>query len=394
MKKIAFFNPFSGISGDMTLGACVDAGMDFNKLAESIAKLNIDDYRLDHEKINSKGISATRVIVETSESHHHRGLPQIEKIITESGLADEIKKNALDVFRTLAQAEAEVHDMPIEEVHFHEVGALDSIIDIVGACVCFHELEIDEIHSSSVALGGGTVKCAHGLLPVPAPATARLIEGIESHGGPVDRELTTPSGAAILKALGSGFGPMPPMRVLSQGYGAGSMELEHPNVLPLIIGESDTPKGHYEKIIVIETSIDDMTAEAIGALTEKLLSEGAKDVYTTPLMMKKNRPGTLLTILCDNKTSTELGNTLLSESSTRGYRIRTENRYCLEYSIHEVTTRFGIVRFKVSFIDHTSKKIKPEYDDVKRIAFETKRPFSDINHEITQDGLDKLRNID
>lgn len=385
MKKIAYFNPFSGISGDMTLGACVDAGMDFDNLAESIAKLKLDGYKLSREKVVRKGIAATRVIVDIEESHHHRGLPQIEEIINNSDLSDDIKHDAIAVFRTLGQAEAAVHEMPIEKVHFHEVGAMDSIIDIVGACVCFHTMGIDEIYSSSLALGGGTVKCAHGLMPVPAPATVRLIEGLPSHGGPVDKELTTPTGAAILKTLATGFGSQPAMTVKSVGYGSGTMEFEHANVLPLIIGEAVSFKGRFEQITIIETSIDDMTGEQIGALCDKLMTEGAKEVYTSPLFMKKNRPGTSIVVMCDDTSAPKLGNILMAESSTRGYRIRYENRYCLDYEIKQVDTKFGKISVKFSEVEPGRMKIKPEYDDVKRIADEANLSFSDVYNQIMRE---------
>lgn len=383
-RKIAYFNPFSGISGDMTLGAFVDAGLPFDTLVEKLKSLNLDGYELSSESVSRHGITATKINVEIEETHHHRHMSTIEKIINGSSLDVSVKKNALDVFQNLADAESNVHGISVEMVHFHEVGAVDAIIDIVGACIAIHELGITEIYSAPLALGGGTVECAHGIMPVPAPATAKLLEDIPCYGGPADFELTTPTGAAIVKTLATSIGFMPPMSVESTGFGAGSKEFDHANVLHLIIGKSEESFGIREQICEIETNIDDMTPEEIGWLTEKLLAEGAKDVCVTPVQMKKNRPGVKLSIMCAPGDESKFGFILLRDSSTRGYRIRIENRIRLSSEILIYKTRFGDVRIKKSIIDDKHVKYKPEYDDIRRIADEHGMSFGDVRDAVME----------
>jgi uncharacterized protein (TIGR00299 family) protein len=384
-RKIAYFNPFSGISGDMTLGAFVNAGLPFDTLVEKLKSLNLDGYELSFESVSRHGITATKINVDIKETHHHRHLSTIEEIINKSSLDDSVKKNAIDIFRNLAKAEADVHGIPVEKVHFHEVGAVDAIIDIVGACVAIHELGITEIYSAPLALGGGTVKCAHGIMPVPAPATAKLLQDIPCYGGPADFELTTPTGAAIIKTFSAAFGFMPPLSVESTGFGAGSKEFDHANVLHLIIGKAEESFGIREQICEIVTNIDDMTPEAIGWLTEKLLAEGAKDVCVTPVQMKKNRPGVKLSIMCAPGDESKLGFILLRDSSTRGYRIRIENRVRLSCEILTHKTRFGDVRIKKSTIDEQHVKYKPEYDDIRRIADEQGMSFGDVRDAVMEE---------
>src|SRR5260221_12200302 len=299
--KYAYFDCFSGISGDMTLGALVDGGVSVEQLPGELQGLNVPGWELSTEKVWKNGMAAPYAKVRTQDPQTHRSLSTILGIIEKSTLAPSVKERAAAIFTKLGEAEAAVHDVPLEKIHFHEVGAVDAIVDIVGACIGFGALGIESFACSALNVGGGTAKMAHGVLPVPAPATARLLLGKPTYSNGVQKELVTPTGAAIVATLCSSFGPQPPMSVTSIGYGAGTADLEgQPNVVRIMIGEATekTVAGFDEEISVIEANLDDMNPQIYGYFQEKALTAGALDVYTTPVQMKKNRPGILLTFLC------------------------------------------------------------------------------------------------
>ena len=295
--KIAYFDCFSGASGDMILGSMIDAGLSPHLLREELRKLQIPTVRLKVKKVLKGGISATQVIVEgRDETRSHRNLKELLRIVERSHLEPEVKKKSKEIFQRIASVEAKIHRKPMEEIHFHELGGLDSVVDIVGSVWGLWQMGIDELYVSKINVGTGFVKCEHGILPVPAPATLALMKGKPIYSSGVERELLTPTGAAILTSLGSQFGEMPPMSLERIGYGAGRDDLPHPNLLRLIIGTSTATSGK-ERVVVIETNIDDMNPQFYDYIMEKLLAMGVLEVFVTPIMMKKNRPATLLTVI-------------------------------------------------------------------------------------------------
>ncbi len=300
--KLAYFDCFSGISGDMTLGALVDAGVSVDLLRTELQSLDVPGWQIASEKVWKNGMSATHIKVTTEDTHTHRSLTTILDIFDQSKLSTPVRDRAAAIFRKLGEAEAAVHDVPIEKIHFHEVGAVDAIVDIVGACVGFSALGIEKFACSALNVGGGTAKMAHGVLPVPAPATAKLLIGKPTYSSGVQKELVTPTGAAIVSTLCDSFGPQPPMTVAAIGYGAGTTDLEgQPNVMRLMIGEANSAYntfGAEETIRVLEANLDDMNPQVYGYFLEKALAAGALDVFATPVQMKKNRPGFLITVLC------------------------------------------------------------------------------------------------
>ncbi len=324
--NLAYFDCFSGISGDMTLGALIDAGCDVAHLRKELTALEVAGWELSAEKIWKNGMAATYAKVQTEDQSKHRSLTDILEILKKSQLAPQVRGRASAIFQKLGEAEARVHDVPLEKIHFHEVGAVDAIVDIVGACIGFESLGIDRFACSPLNVGGGTAKMAHGVLPVPAPATANLLQGKPTYSNGVQRELVTPTGAAIVAALCDAFGPQPPMTVSAIGYGAGTADLEgQPNVLRIMIGETTekTVPGYDEEISVIEANLDDMNPQIYGYFLERALAAGALDVYTTPVQMKKNRPGTLLTVLCKPQDTNALTLLIFSETTTFGVRTTT-----------------------------------------------------------------------
>src|SRR3989441_6209870 len=319
--KLAYFDCFSGISGDMTLGALVDAGCDLEHLRAELRGLQVPGWELSAEKVWKNGMAATYVKVKTEDQSKHRSLGAIVEILQKSELAAQVRERAAAIFAKLGEAEARVHDVPLEKIHFHEVGAVDAIVDIVGACIGFHALGIEKFTCSALNVGGGTAKMAHGILPVPAPATANLLQGKPTYSNGVQKELVTPTGAAIVATLCYSFGPQPRMSVPSIGYGAGTADLEgQPNVVRIMIGEAaeKSVAGFDEEIAVIEANLDDMNPQIYGYFLEKALASGALDVYTTPVQMKKNRPGTLLTVLCRPESVDALMKLIFAETTALG----------------------------------------------------------------------------
>jgi len=383
--KIAYFDCFSGAAGDMIVGACLDAGVDSCMLLAELAKLGLD-HEMDIQvgKTSRKGISATtfnptcKTPAHFHESHpsfhsphqHGRHLPEIRDLIIGCGLSETVQKKSLAIFERLAQAEAKIHGIEVDQVHFHEVGAADAILDIVGACVGLELLGVEKVLCSALVTGTGTVRCQHGVLPVPAPATAELIRGIPVQAGTVEMELLTPTGAAILTTLCTAFGSIPPMQIERIGYGAGQKENPHiANVLRLLVGETDIQAGEgADEVVVLEANLDDTTGEQIGYATERLLSEGALDVFCVPIQMKKNRPGTLLSVICCMDDYPRMQDVLFQETTTFGVRRTVCQRQILSRSYETVETEYGAIRIKIGCQGDRMICTSPEFQDCQQAA--------------------------
>lgn len=379
--KLAYFDCFSGISGDMTLGALVDAGVSLDHLREQLRGLDVPGWEVSSEKVWKNGMSSTYVKVKTEDQSKHRSLTAILDILEKSKLSPRVREQASAIFRKLGEAEASVHDVPIEKIHFHEVGAVDAIVDIVGACIGFEALGIEQFACSPLNVGGGTAKMAHGVLPVPAPATAKLLQGKPTYSNGVQKELVTPTGAAIVATLCTHFGPQPPMSVSAIGYGAGTADLEgQPNVVRIMIGEAaeNVVPGFDEEISVIETNLDDMNPQIYGYFQERALAAGALDVYTTPVQMKKNRPGMLLTLLCRPHDTAALMDLIFTETTTFGARTYRAQRRVLPRESVNVHTQFGDVRVKISRVNGHIRHAAPEFEDCKTLAEQHHVPLQQI----------------
>jgi len=372
--RIAYLDAFSGISGDMTVGALLDAGAPAAPLIDALEALETGA-KFEVEKTRRGGVTASkfRVIV-PAEAPAHRHLKHILGMIDKSPLTDRAKQNASNVFRRLGEAEARVHGVPVEKVHFHEVGAVDSIADIVGACVALDLLGIGEIHTSAINVGSGTVNTEHGMLPVPAPATAALLEGKPIYARGPAVELTTPTGAALVATLSAHFGALPAMSILSIGYGAGDRDFkDQPNVLRVLVGDRTTAT-EATLVSVIEANIDDSSPQVLGYALERLLEAGALDASFSPLQMKKNRPGALLRVIAKPEHQEHLADIIFAETSTLGLRIYPAERRVEERRIIEVETPHGKVRMKVS--GHGAAT--PEYEDCRALAIQTGTPLPKI----------------
>ncbi len=379
---LAYFDCFSGISGDMTLGALVDAGVSIDALRSELAKLGLPGYRITAEKVMRLGIAATKVQVIVDEKRQEtRHLPEILEIISSSSLVPSIKEKSSLIFRRLADAEAKVHATTPDKIHFHEVGAVDAIIDIVGAVIGLELLNITTAISSPVNVGSGTIETSHGLLPIPAPATAELLTGIPFYQSDTRFELATPTGAAIVSTVASSFGLLPQMRVDRVAYGAGSQNIPiRPNVLRLMIGE---PAALYDEdsSIVIETNIDDMNPQVYDYVIEKLMLQGAQDAFLTPIVMKKGRPAVLLSVLTDQAKRDAVLDTVFRETTSIGVRIREVGRKKLSREIREVDTIYGTIRVKVSTRGDDILSATPEYENCRRIAEEKQVPLKQVIEE-------------
>ena len=380
--KIAYFDCFSGISGDMTLGALVDAGVELSALEAELRRLNLPNWKISAEKVKRGAIFATQVKVEAAETHHHRGLTEILRLIGQANLAPRIAERATRIFRRLGEAEAKVHHVDVEKVHFHEVGAVDAIIDIVGAAIGFELLGIDEFACSPLDVGTGNVKTAHGMLPVPAPATAELLRGSPTYSSGIAKELVTPTGAAIATTLATRFDEMPAINLQTIGYGAGSADLaDRPNVLRLLVGDAvGMEKGERwdVPVTVIEANLDDMNPQIYGYFVEQALAAGALDVFSTPVQMKKNRPGILVTLMCESASVNKLIDLIFRETTTIGVRTHEVRRRTLEREIVPVATPLGEVRMKVSRMNGTMLNATPEYEDCRQIAAQKGVPLKQV----------------
>jgi len=427
--KIAYFDCFSGAAGDMILGALIDAGLDFKLLESELAKLKLPGYHLTAERVSRSAIGGIKLDVHLEHTHdqehhnhdhhgdhehkhhhehhhehagkhehsqehshdhthankhepsheHERNLLDILKLIDESPLPDAVKHNASRIFRRLAEAEGSVHGKPPEEVHFHEVGAVDSIVDIVGAALALYLLGIERLYCSPFRMGTGSVTCAHGELPVPVPATVKLLRGCPVIQTDTVGELTTPSGAAILSTLAEGFGPMPECRIISDGYGAGTRDTPgRPNLLRVIIGETDAAGYDADTVSIIEANIDDMSPEYFGAIADRLLATGALDVTLAPIQMKKGRPAFLISVISPPDKAAQLQEILLRETSTFGVRVRQEQRMKLQRREQTVQTPYGEIRIKIGLLNGKRIKAKPEYEDCVRAANSHNVPFVEV----------------
>jgi len=384
--RIAYFDCFAGISGDMTIGALIGAGVDPQALEQELARLGLEGYALRFGQKVVHGITAVDfdVLVEPRKHHeHHRSYAGIARMIEQSGLSEKVKARSLAIFRRLGEAEAKVHNTTLDQIHFHELGAVDSIIDIVGAAIGLEMLGVEEVYVSRLPAGHGFVKAAHGVLPIPAPATVELSKGLPIYPVDVGGELVTPTGAAIVSTLGASFGQMPEMRIESVGYGAGKKEFPFPNLLRVYIGTVEKrPQTHT--ITSLETNIDDMNPQFYDYLMERLFEKGAMDVFLTPIQMKKNRPATMLTVLCPPEREAEILPILFSETTTLGVRVSHMERYCLNREWHEVKTPYGTVRVKVASLQGSVQTAEPEYEDCKRLAREKQVPIKQVYQAATQ----------
>ncbi len=449
--RIAYLECFSGISGDMFLGALVDAGVSPRLLEDAVsalglgAKLEISrvircgisatkadvwvddekdmpreeywakqdrvardrverapspakadhehDHHHDHEHHHADEPSRAGVPAPHEHAHAHRGLKEIRKIISSAAISDSAKKTTISIFEALGAAEAKIHRVPIEEIHFHEVGAIDAMVDIVCAAVGVEALGVDEIVCSPLNVGGGTVKCAHGTFPVPAPATVELLKNAPVYSSGVQAELVTPTGAAIVKTLVQRFGAFPEMRIEKSGYGAGSREFDgHANVARLVIGEAASAhaaRTASETITVLEANVDDLNPQVFGYVMDRLFEEGALDVFGMPVQMKKNRPGTLLTVLCKPEAAEKLAELIFVETTTLGVRRREEVRQTLARRWENVRTQWGEVRIKIASMNGTVTNYAPEYEDCRRLAAEHRVPLKTVMQEASQQYLGK-----
>ena len=385
--RIAYFDCFSGASGDMILGSLIDAGLSAQRLRRELKKLRIPTVHLKAEKVLKRGLAATQVTVEgRNEKRSHHNLKEILKIIERSSVEVGVKEKSAEIFERIALVEGKIHRMSKEEIHFHELGGLDSIVDIVGSVWGIRQLGIEKIYVSKVNVGGGFVTCEHGVLPVPAPATLSLMEGKPIYSSGVERELFTPTGAAILTTLGSEFGSMPLINVDRIGYGAGRDDLPHPNLLRLIIGTSGSASGK-ERVVVVETNIDDMNPQFYDYVMERLFAMEVLDVFVTPVLMKKNRPGQLLTVICPSEKLSSVTTFLLRETTTLGLRWHEEERAKTDREILPLRTKYGRIRFKLARWEGKVINLSPEYEDCKRLALEKRVPLKEIFEEARKEAM-------
>jgi uncharacterized protein (TIGR00299 family) protein len=409
--RIAYLDCFSGISGDMFLAALIDAGVSPKLFEDTVAVLNIGA-SLEISKVNRCGITATKVDVivngkkdapreakaphehsHTHAHHHHephshdhgRSLTEIREIIQRSNISTQAKTTAIAIFEKLGAAESKIHNVPIDKIHFHEVGAADALVDIVCAAIGAEALDVDEFICSPLNLGGGTVTCAHGTFPVPAPATVELLKGIPVHSSGIQAELVTPTGAAIVATLATRFSQFPEMKIEKTGYGAGTYVFPGlANVLRITIGEAAAhfaAKTMQDTITVLEANLDDLNPQVFGYVMDRLLEAGALDVFATPIQMKKSRPGSLLTILAKTEDAAKLTEIVFAETTTLGIRRREESRQILARKWTTVPTRFGDVRIKIASLNGTVTSYAPEYEDCRRLASEQKIPLKTVMNE-------------
>jgi pyridinium-3,5-bisthiocarboxylic acid mononucleotide nickel chelatase len=439
LAKVLYFDCFSGASGDMVLGALLDLGLPLEALRSALGTLAVDLGDVSAGRVLRAGVSATKFRVheaqahtpahahdlEVSPDHHHthghgpssgahsshshahgddshshaaqghshshHSLKEIAGAIRRSALSPEGKARAIHLFERLAEAEAAIHSMPVDQVHLHEVGAIDSIIDIVGAVYGLEQLGADRIVSSPLNVGGGTVTCAHGVFPVPAPATARLLQGVPVYSGDVQMELVTPTGALLVTGYAGSFGPLPAMRIAQIGYGAGDRDPKgHPNVLRMIVGEAENAV-HGHTVVEIVCEIDDMNPQLFGPLMDQLHRAGALDVFYAPVQMKKNRPGTLVTVLARPEDRETLSGILFSETTTIGVRYQEMMRECLDREFENIETPFGAIRFKVARRAGRILNAAPEFDECARIAAERSMPIKEVQALAMKLWLDKKR---
>ncbi len=385
--KIAYFDCFSGISGDMILGALIDAGFPEKALRQELAKIPLPSYKLEIKKVEKEGIGATSVKVYPQEKSIIRTWSNIKTLFEKSKLSVKIRSKSLEIFLLLAQAEAQIHQLNLDQVHFHEIGAIDTIIDIVGALSGINYLKIDEIFSSPLPTGLGMVRTDHGMIPIPSPAVLEILKGVPLYSRGITAELVTPTGAAIIKSLAKSFGEIPEMMLEKVGYGAGTRDLEIPNVLRVVIGEK-AAKGK-EEVLQIETNIDDTNPEFFSHLVEKLFRLGALDVWLSPIYMKKNRPGTMLSLLTLKGREEEILDAIFNETNTFGVRITPALRSKLDADTLSVETIYGNARVKIGRLKGEIVTISPEYEDCAELAQKANVPLKLVYEEVKK-AVEKL----
>ncbi len=388
--KTLYLDTFSGISGDMFLGLLIDLGVKQQQLEQELAKLPISGYKLEVEREQRHGIEGCRVQVHWEETHHHRGWSTIDKMLTESSLQQSVKQTARKFFRRLGEAEAKVHGIAIDRVHFHEVGAIDAIVDLVGTAIGLNVLGVEKILCSSLPLSRGMSQCAHGALPLPAPATLEILQGIPVYDSHNDKELVTPTGATIVAELAE-FSSFPTQSLGTVGYGVGGWKLEdRPNLLRGILYEKNTATRSPEKVQLLESHIDDSTPEQLGNLLELLFSAGALDAGYIPLQMKKNRPGNLLTVVSRPEQAEELAALIMRESSAIGVRSNRCDRYRLNRRSARVKTEMGSARVKLIFDGEQFLRLTPEYDDCRELARKSGQPLQQVYRLVETAAYDQL----
>ena len=389
--KTIYFDCFAGASGDMILGAMVAAGVDAQVLREQLSLLNVEGFKLDFETTDRSGLSATYARVETIQEHKHRHLADIRKIIENSGVSDAVKDLSLRIFQRLAEAEARVHNEPIEKVHFHEVGALDAIVDVVGAAICFDLLKIDRFVCSPLHVGSGMVQMEHGRFPIPPPAVAELLRGVPFYSGDIKGELLTPTGAAIITTVCSEYGPIPRITTDRTGYGAGTREYDNfPNVLRVLIGETENDDAASERLWMIETNLDDASPQIIGHVMDRVFDLGALDCYFTPAQMKKNRPGVLLSVLCGAEEKEAVLNLLFTETTTLGVRSYEVERRALRRNVVTIETQYGPIDVKVAHLNGRVVNEMPEFEQCRTAAIRAGVPLKMVE-EAARVALAKTR---
>lgn len=381
--KTLFFDCFAGASGDMILGAMIDAGVDQAALIAQIAQLNVPGFTVEFRRVDRSGISCTHAIVLTAPEHKHRHLSDIKKIIFDSSLSSGVKSRATKIFVRLGEAESRVHNEPLDHVHFHEVGAVDAIVDVVGAAICFELLGIERFVCSPLNVGSGFVEMDHGRFPVPPPAVTELLTGVPFYSTEIKGELLTPTGAAIITSVCEGYGAMPEMILDRTGYGAGTREYEtFPNALRVFIGDSQVRVESEQRLLVLETNLDDVSPQTVGHVMERAFELGALDCYFTPVQMKKNRPGVLLSILCEKEQSEVLLDLVFRETTTLGIRSHEVSRRALERKSVRVETQYGPIDVKVAYLNGTIVNEKPEFDQCRRAALDAGVPLKVVEDEV------------
>ena len=381
--KTLYFDCFAGASGDMILGAMVAAGVDPGFLREQLSLLRVSGFSIDFETVNRSGLSATYARVETAHEHKHRSLADIKEIIRGSDLASAVKERAVQIFTRLAEAEARVHNEPIDYVHFHEVGALDAIVDVVGAAICFDALQIERFVCSPLHVGSGMVKMAHGQFPIPPPAVTELLKGVPFYATEITGELLTPTGAAIITTVCSEYGPIPKMTTETTGYGAGTREYQDfPNVLRVMLGETESTSATDERLWMLETNLDDASPQIIGHVMDRVLELGVLDCFLTPVQMKKNRPGVLLSVLCGRDEKSAVMKLLFTETTTLGVRSYEVTRRALQRSVVRVETQYGPIDVKVAHLDGRVVNEMPEFEQCREAAAKANVPLKIVEDAV------------
>lgn len=381
--KTLYFDCFAGASGDMILGAMVGAGMDPNYLREQLLLLHVDGFRIDFETVNRSGLSATYARVETAPEHKHRHLSDIRLIIERSDLSENVKRLSVQIFTRLAEAEALVHNEAIDHVHFHEVGALDAIVDVVGAAICFDYLKIERFICAPLHVGSGMVQMAHGRFPIPPPAVAELLKGVPFYSTDIKGELLTPTGAAIITTVCAEYGPIPPLTAASMGYGAGTRDYpDFPNALRVLLGETEVATPADERLWMLETNLDDASPQIIGHVMDRVFELGALDCFFTPVQMKKNRPGVLLSALCEAKNKEAIMQLLFMETTTLGIRSYEVLRRALQRSAVQVETQYGPIDVKVARLDGRVVNEMPEFEQCREAAARANVPLKVVDEAV------------